>query len=118
MPSNDGQLCIPIQESNTNFIDRMQSDQLLSNVASHLIPSISKNSFIPKLAILECNKHKISQLDLLQNQITLVCFETLYYITDYNGQLGRYHFIDCVSNHLEDVDIVKCEKLMFRFVSS
>ena len=67
------------------------------------------NSFIPKLTLLECYKHKISQVDLLQDQITLVCFETVYYITDYNGQLERYHFIDCVCTHIEDFDIVKCE---------
>ena len=45
-----------------------------------------------------------------------MCFETLYHITDCNDQLGRYHFIDRVSTHIEDVDIVKCEKLVFRFV--
>ena len=56
-----------------------------------------------------CYKHKISQVDLLQDQITLVCFETVYYVADYNGQLERYHFIDCVSTHIEGFDIVKCE---------
>ena len=83
-----------------------------------MIPADFPNSFISKLTLLECYKHKISQVDSLQDQITLVSFETLYYSTDYNSQLGCYHFIDCVSTHIEDVDILKCEKLVFRFVSS
>ena len=55
---------------------------------SSVIPSDFANSFIPKLTIQECNEHKISQVDFLQDQRSLVCFETSYYITDYNGQLG------------------------------
>ena len=55
---------------------------------SSVIPLDFTNSFIPKLTIQECNEHKISQVDFLQDQRSLVCFETSYYITDYNGQLG------------------------------
>ena len=118
MPSNGGPSCIRIQESNTNLIDPMQSDWLLFNVSSHVIPADFPNSFISKLTLLECSKDKISHVDSLQDQITLVSFETLYYSTDYNSQLGCYLFIDCVSTHIENVDILKCEKLVFRFVSS
>ena len=79
-----------------------------------MIPVDFASSYISKLTILECYKHKISQVDLLQNQITLVCFETLYLITHYNGQFMRYHFLDYVSTHIKDVDIVNCEKVVFR----
>ena len=57
-------------------------------MASHVIPSDFVNSFISKLTILECYEHKIPQADFLQDQRSLVCFETSSYITDYNGQLG------------------------------
>ena len=64
----------------------MQYDWLLFNMASHVIPSDFANSFISKLSILGCYEHKISQIDFLQDQRSLVCFETSYYIPDCNGQ--------------------------------
>ena len=66
----------------------MQYDWLLFNMASHVIPSDFANSFIPKLAIPECNEYKICQVDFLQDQRSFVYMETSYYITDYNGELG------------------------------
>ena len=43
-PGNCGSPCVLlIQESNTNLVDRMQSDQLPWNVAGHVIPSDFSN---------------------------------------------------------------------------
>ena len=43
MPGNDSPSYVRIQESNINLGDRMQSDQLPSNAAGHVIPSVLSN---------------------------------------------------------------------------
>ena len=42
-PGNGGPSCVRIQESNANLVDRMLFGLLLSNTASHVIPSVLSN---------------------------------------------------------------------------